>query len=175
MAEQGPLSGQVLGGKYLVGALLGEGGFGMVYAGQHLLLDRPQAIKLLLERYFSRPKFRERFLREARMVAALDHPHIVHIDDFGMEEQASKAYLVMPFLGGGTFHDILKQQRRLLDVEQVVSYLEQIGSVLDYAHQHGVVHLDLKPQNLLVHEDGRLLLSDFGLAHLLKQEVKVNE
>lgn len=67
MAEQGPLSGQVLGGKYLLGELLGEGGFGMVYAGQHLLLDRPQAIKLLLEHYFSRPKFRERFLREARM------------------------------------------------------------------------------------------------------------
>jgi eukaryotic-like serine/threonine-protein kinase len=170
MAEQGPLSSQVLGGKYLVGALLGEGGFGMVYAGQHLLLDRPQAIKLLLERYFSRPKFRERFLREARMVAALDHPHIVHIDDFGMEEQASQAYLVMPFLGGGTFHDVLKQRHRPLEVEQVVSYLEQIGSVLDYAHQRGVVHLDLKPQNLLVHEDGRLLLSDFGLAHLLKQE-----
>ena len=59
MAEQGPLSGQVLGGKYLVGALLGEGGFGMVYAGQHLLLDRPQAIKLLLEYYFPRDAQRD--------------------------------------------------------------------------------------------------------------------
>jgi serine/threonine protein kinase len=105
------------------------------------------------------------------MVAALDHPYIVHIDDFGMEEQASRAYLFMPFLGGGTLHDVLKKRHRPLEVEQVVSYVEQIGSALDYAHHRGVVHLDLKPQNLFVHEDGRLLLSDFGLAHLLKQEV----
>jgi len=172
MAEQRSLSGQILGGKYLVKELLGEGGFGMVYAGQHLLLDRPQAIKLLLERYFRQPKFRERFLREAKLVATLDHLHIVHIDDFGLEEQAAKAYLVMPFLGRGTVQDILKEareQQRSLDMEQVVSFLEQISSALDYAHQHGVVHLDLKPQNLLIHDDERVLLADFGLAHVLKQ------
>src|SRR5436309_12712889 len=98
MAEQGPLSGQTLGGRYLLGNLLGEGGFGVVYAGQHLLLDRPQAIKVLLEQYFRKPKFRERFLREARTVAALDHLHIVHIDDFGMEEQTARAYLVCRLL-----------------------------------------------------------------------------
>jgi serine/threonine protein kinase len=170
MAEQGPLSGQILGEKYLVGEMLGEGGFGMVYTGRHLLLDRSQAIKLLQERYFRRPRFRERFLREARMVAALDHPHIVHIDDFGMEEQTSRAYLVMSFINGGTFYTILKEQHKLLAMEQVLSYIEQIGSALEYAHRRGVVHLDLKPQNLLIHEDGRLLLADFGLAHLLKQE-----
>jgi serine/threonine protein kinase len=170
MAEQGPLSGQTLGGRYLLGDLLGEGGFGVVYAGRHLLLDRPQAIKVLLEQHFRKPKFRERFLREARTVAALDHPHIVHIDDFGMEEQTSRAYLVMPFVGGRTFHDFLKKRREPLTLEQIVSYLEQVCNALDYAHQRNVVHLDLKPHNLLVHEDGRLLLSDFGLAHLLKQE-----
>jgi serine/threonine protein kinase len=172
MAEQRSLSGQILGEKYLLRELLGEGGFGMVYAGQHLLLDRHQAIKLLLERYFRQPKFRERFLREAKLVAALDHLHIVHIDDFGLEEQVAKAYLVMPFIGRGTFQDILKEarkQQRSLDMEQVVSFLEQISSALDYAHQRGVVHLDLKPQNLLIHDDGRVLLADFGLAHLLKQ------
>ncbi len=170
MAEQGPLSGQTLGGRYLLGDLLGEGGFGVVYAGRHLLLDRPQAIKVLLEQHFRKPKFRERFLREARTVAALDHPHIVHIDDFGMEEQTSRAYLVMPFVGSGTFHDLLRKRREPLALEQIVSYLVQVCSALDYAHQRNVVHLDLKPHNLLVHEDGRLLLSDFGLAHLLKQE-----
>jgi serine/threonine protein kinase len=172
MAEQGPLSGQTLEGRYLIGELLGEGGFGMVYAGRHLLLDRPQAIKVLLERYFRQPKFRERFLKEAKIVAALDHMNIVHIDTFGMEEQTASAYLVMPFIRGGTFQDVLKdarKQQRPLDMRQVVYALEQISSALDYAHQRGVVHLDLKPQNLLVHDDGRLLLADFGLAHLLKQ------
>jgi serine/threonine protein kinase/outer membrane protein assembly factor BamB len=170
MVKPGPLSGQILGGKYLLEGLLGEGGFGMVYVGQHLLLNRPQAIKLLLEHYFHQPKFHERFLREAQTVAGFDHPHIVHIDDFGLEEQASRVYLVMPLLTGGTLHDILKKQQRPLELEQVVSYGEQISSALDYAHQRGVVHLDLKPQNLLVHSDGRLLLADFGLAHLIEEE-----
>ena len=87
MAEQGPLSGQILEGKYLIKELLGVGGFGMVDAGQHLLLDRPQAIKLFLEYHFQQPKFRERVLPEAKMVAPLDHQHIMHIDNFGMEEQ----------------------------------------------------------------------------------------
>ena len=171
METQGPLSGQTLGGKYLLAELLGEGGFGAVYRGHHLLLDRPQAIKVLHEHYFRKPKFRERFLREAQIVAALDHPHIVHIDDFGMDEQEAKTYLVMPFIGGGTFSKILKELQEPLPVEQVILYLEQICSALDYAHQRGVVHLDLKPLNLLIREDGGLLLSDFGLAHFLKQEV----
>ena len=171
METQGPLSGQTLGGKYLLAELLGEGGFGAVYRGHHLLLDRPQAIKVLHEHYFRKPEFRERFLREAKIVAALDHPHIVHIDDFGMDEQEAKTYLVMPFISGGTFSKILKEQREPLPVEQVVLYLEQICNALDYAHLRGVVHLDLKPLNLLIREGGGLLLSDFGLAHLLNQEI----
>jgi Protein kinase domain len=171
METQGPLSGQTLGGKYLLAELLGEGGFGAVYRGHHLLLDRPQAIKVLHEHYFRKPEFRERFLREAKIVAALDHPHIVHIDDFSMDEQEAKTYLVMPFIGGGTFSEILKRLRQPLPVEQVALYLEQICSALDYAHQRGVVHLDLKPLNLLIRESGDgLLLSDFGLAHFLNQE-----
>jgi len=169
MHKKGPLSGQLLDGKYLLGELLGEGGFGVVYAGRHLPLNRPQAIKVLREHFFGRPEFHERFLREARVTAALDHPHIVHIDDFGIEEQASRAYLVMPFVGSGTFHDLLKNRQRPLEIEQVVFYMEQIASALDYAHRRGVVHLDLKPRNLLVREEGWLLLSDFGLAHLTKQ------
>jgi hypothetical protein len=170
MAEQGPLSGQVLGGKYQLEDLLGEGGFGAVYSARHLLLNRPQAIKVLLERHVKKPKFRERFLREAQTLATLDHPNIVHIHDFVIEEQEERAYLVMPFVSGGTFRDILRQDQQSFTPNQVIRYLEQICAALDYAHQRNVVHLDLKPQNLLVHPDGRLLLSDFGLAHLIIQE-----
>jgi serine/threonine protein kinase len=151
MANQGPLTDRVLGGKYLLGNVLGKGGFGVVYAGYHQVLNRQLrqlAIKVLHEHYFIDPKFRERFLREALTVAALDHLHILHIYDFGMEEQESRAYLVMPFIRRGTFRDLLKQQGSL-NLEQTATYLEQISKALDYAHQCGVVHLDLKPHMLL--------------------------
>lgn len=85
MTEQGPLSGQKLGDKYLLGDLLGQGGFGVVYQAQHVLLGRPQAIKILLEQHFASPKFRERFLREARTLAGLDHINILPVHGFGIE------------------------------------------------------------------------------------------
>ncbi|GHO76466.1 hypothetical protein KSD_42370 [Ktedonobacter sp. SOSP1-85] len=167
MAEQGPLSGQKVGDKYVLTELLGEGGFGIVYKAYHLHLQRQQAIKILIERLFQKKAFRERFLREAQTVATLDHPNIIHIDDFGIE--STQAYLVMPFIKGGTLQDVLRKQHGFLGLEQIAFYLEQICTALDYAHARGVVHLDLKPHNLLIHDDGRLLLADFGLAHLMKQ------
>jgi serine/threonine protein kinase len=169
MAEQGPLSGQTVGGKYVLGELLGEGGFGVVYKAHHSHLQRQQAIKILLERLFQKQAFRERFLHEAQIVAALDHPNIIHTDDFWVEP--SRAYLVMPFIKGGTLQDVLRKQQKFLELEQIVFYLEHICAALDYAHANGVAHLDLKPLNLLVHDTGRLLLTDFGLAHLMKQGV----
>src|SRR5215472_12656794 len=100
MMPHGPLSGQTLGGKYLLGELLGRGGFGAVYQAKNHLLHRPQAVKVLLEEHFSETTFRERFLREARTLGALDHAQIVHVDDLGMEGHL--LYLVMPYISGGT-------------------------------------------------------------------------
>ncbi len=167
MMQQGPLSGQMLGGKYLLGELVGKGGFGSVYKAENQMLHRQQAIKVLLEEHFGDEKFRERFLREARTLAALDHANIVHVDDIGMEGHL--IYLVMPYISGGTLQDIMKARSGPLGLEEITRSLEQICSALGYAHAHGIVHLDLKPLNLLVHQDGRLLLSDFGLAHLMGQ------
>ncbi len=166
IAARGPLTNQRLGDKYLLGDLLGQGGFGAVYKARHLLLNRQQAIKNLLEQHFTSPKFRERFTREAQTLAALDHPNIVHVDDFGFD--GNRAYLVMPYIGGGTLQQILRA-RGVVPPDQVLRYLEQIAGALDYAHARNVAHLDMKPLNLLVHDDGRLLLSDFGLAHLIEQ------
>ncbi len=166
MGAPGPLTNQKLGDRYLLGDLLGQGGFGAVYKARHLLLNRQQAVKILLEQHFTSPKFRERFTREAQTLAALDQPNIVHVDDFGFD--GNRAYLVMPYIGGGTLQHILRA-RGALPPDQVSRYLEQITAALDYAHKRNVAHLDLKPLNLLVHEDGRLLLSDFGLAHLMEQ------
>ena len=166
MAESGPLSNQTLGGKYLLGELLGQGGFGAVYQARHTLLNRQQAVKILLEQHFTSAKFRERFIREAQTLAGLDQPNIVHVDDFGFE--GNRAYLVMPYIGGGNLQGILRR-RGPLPLADAARYLAQICAALDYAHARSVAHLDLKPLNLLVHEDGRLLLSDFGLAHLMEQ------
>ncbi|HZU69745.1 MAG TPA: serine/threonine-protein kinase [Ktedonobacteraceae bacterium] len=165
MASQGPLSGQRLGNKYLLGELLGSGGFGDVYKAQNLYLNRPQAIKVLLEKHFSDVSFCQRFIREAQTLAGLSHPNILPVYDFELE--GNRAFLVMPFISGGTLHDILKQ-RGQLNLQETENYLTQICAALDYAHARNVVHLDLKPLNLL-HQDGILLLSDFGLAHLMKE------
>ncbi len=167
MAVPGPLSGHTLGEKYLLGALIGQGGFGVVYQAQHTLLGRPQAIKILLEQHFTNPKFRERFLREARTLATLDHGNILPVHDFGIEQD--RAYLVMPYIAGGTLESMLRGSQRPMGLGAIWRCLEQICLALDYAHTRNVAHLDLKPGNLLVHEDGRLLLSDFGLAHLMEQ------
>lgn len=166
MARLGALSGQKLNDKYLLGDLLGTGGFGAVYQAHDPLLNRPQAIKILLEEHFHDPKFRERFLREAQTLAALDHPNIVHVDDLGI--QGNLIYLVMPYLSGGTLQDVLTA-RGPLPLDEIDHYLAQICAALDYAHAKDVVHLDLKPLNLLLHQDGRVVLSDFGLAHLMKE------
>jgi len=155
-----------LGDKYLLGELLGQGGFGAVYTARHMLLNREQAIKILLDQHFTNLEFRDRFIREARILAALAHPNIVHVDDFGFD--GNRAYLVMPYIGGGTLQDVLKQ-RGTFALDEVQRYVEGICAALEYAHARNVAHLDLKPSNLLISTAQHLLLSDFGLAHLLEQ------
>jgi serine/threonine-protein kinase len=164
--QQGPLSGHVLGGKYEVHELLGRGGVGAVYKAYNRLLKRPQAIKVLLEHYGAEPKVQARFRREAQTLAALDHATILHVDDFGVED--NRVYLVMPFISGGTLQQFLHRHPDLLSFEQVLRAIGHMAAALDHAHARGVVHLDLKPANVLLHPDGRLLLADFGLAHLLE-------
>src|SRR5437667_8989426 len=131
MADLGPLSNKRLGNKYLLGELLGEGGFGVVYKAQNLRLNRPQAIKVLRGKYANDPKFRERFEREAKTLASLDRPNILPVHDFDIE--GNTAYLVMPFISGGTLQDILDKQGKL-SLKQTAIYLQQMCTALDYAH-----------------------------------------
>ena len=158
-------AGQIIHKRYRLVRELGHGGFGSVYEAEHIYLRRPHAIKILLKQYARDQAFRGRFLREAQTAASLVHKNIIHIDDFGIE--ANQPFLVMPYIFGGTLQIVI-QNHQSLRLAQVLSYLEDICAALGYAHSKGVVHLDLKPQNLLVHQDdGRLILADFGLAHLL--------
>ncbi len=167
MAEyKGDRVGQQLG-PYRLTRLLGAGGFGEVYEANHQLLQQTRAIKLLLERHFHDPNQRERFLREARTLATLDHPNILPVLEVG--EEGNVLYLVMPFYRRGTLNDFLKQRTTLLPLAEVERLLAQMCAAVGYAHARNIAHLDLKPENMLIHEDGRLVLSDFGLAHLIKQ------
>ncbi|HEV2458143.1 MAG TPA: protein kinase [Ktedonobacterales bacterium] len=150
-------------GSYEVVRRLGEGGMAQVYLARDVRLDREVAVKVLDKQLGERSGFRERFLREARVSAALDHPNIVPIFDFGDTENL--LYLVMPYIGGGSLQEEL--QRTPMPPAEVVSYGTQMADALDYAHQRGVVHRDVKPANMLLHPDGRLMLTDFGLAKIL--------
>jgi serine/threonine-protein kinase len=130
-----------------------------VYLAHDIRLDRDVAVKVLDERLALRSGFPERFLREAKLAAALDHPHIVPIYDIG---EYPVLYLVMPFVSGGSIQQILG--RAPLPSAEVASYATQVADALNYAHTRSVIHRDVKPANMLLHADGRVLLSDFGLA-----------
>jgi eukaryotic-like serine/threonine-protein kinase len=135
--------GQQLG-HYRLLRLLGQGAFAEVYLGEHLYLERLAAIKVLHVQM--EPETHEQFRREARTIAHLQHPHIVPVHDFGLDDQAP--YLVMEYTPGGTLHSQHPKGTRL-PYEQLVSYVKQIASALDYAHQQRVIHRDVKPHNLL--------------------------
>lgn len=146
-------------GVYMLRRLLGQGGMAHVYLARDQRLNRDVAVKVLDANLARQPGFRERFMHEARLAAALDHPHIVPIYDVGEDPHL---YLVMPFVSGGSVQQVLG--RAPLPQAEVVSYATQVADALGYAHRAGVIHRDVKPANMLIHADGRILLSDFGLA-----------
>jgi WD40 repeat protein len=152
------LQGQRLGNYRLI-RLLGRGGFAQVYLGEHLRLGTQAAIKVLALHLADEDV--ERFLTEARTIARLEHPHIVRILDFDVEQELP--FLVMGYAPGGTLRRRHPKGTRL-PLELILSYLKQIADGLQYAHDVRVIHRDIKPENLLLGRHDELLLSDFGLA-----------
>jgi serine/threonine protein kinase len=149
---------------------------GAVYESVHERLARKVAIKVLLPSLMQGPaplSFLDRFQDEARMVATLNHPNILPVYDFGIEKDI--AFLVMYFAPGGSLDAQLDPARggRPLSLQRVSHYVKQAATALDYAHSKGIVHRDVKPQNLLL-EGSRLMLSDFGLAKMALEEDQVN-
>jgi serine/threonine-protein kinase len=149
-------------GSYELVRRLGEGGMAQVYLARDVRLGREVAVKVLDRRLGERSGFRDRFLREAKLAAALDHPNIVQLYDFG--EEGADLYLVMPYMSGGSLQDKLSQAP--FSVNDVVNYAMQIADALEYAHGQGIIHRDVKPANIMLHADGRVLLGDFGLAKI---------
>jgi serine/threonine protein kinase len=163
------LSGLVLSGRFRIEALLGQGGMGAVYRATDLTLNRAVALKALTPGVGTiggiPTDVRARFFREAQLAAQLDHPNIVPVLHF--DSDGPIIYLVMPLLSGGTLSQRLSQ-RRPIDPVIALGWLRQIGAALDYAHQRlqPIIHRDVKPGNLLFHDDGRLCLADFGIARV---------
>ena len=147
-------------GQYEVVERLGGGGMAVVYRAVQQPLGREVALKALSSELFQDDGFVKRFETEAKTLAKLDHPNILPIYDFELNEGV--AYLTMPLIRGGTLRDILN--RGPLDTLTAWRYLREIGDGLQHAHDAGIVHRDLKPTNVLIHADGRAMLADFGLA-----------
>ena len=132
-----------------------------VYHAVHQLLERPLVIKVLHPHLAKDPEMRERFRREAEAASQLVHPHICTIIDYAEAPEA--VYIVMPYLAGGSLADVLVRDRTV-PAGGAAAVCAQVASALDYAHRRGIVHRDVKPDNVLFDEDGHALLTDFGIA-----------
>ena len=153
--------GSVLRDRYQLNARVGVGGMATVYDGQDLRLQRRVAVKVPLPVYAADPAFIRRFENEAHAAAALTHPNLVAVYDVG--EAEGLPFIVMEYVEGGTLKDLLRQQAPL-PPEALVNIGTQVADALEIAHQHGLVHRDVKPQNILLMPDGRVKLTDFGIA-----------
>ncbi|MBA2286844.1 MAG: serine/threonine protein kinase [Ktedonobacteraceae bacterium] len=147
-------SGITLNNRYRLERKIGDGGFAQVFLATDLALERKVAVKVLAQSWVKDQDQLVRFKNEARAIAALEHPNILLIYDVGATKNGVP-YLVMPYISGGTLADRMKQGPFTLD--EIGAYLAQIGSALDYAHQRGIIHRDVKPSNLLIRPDGQLV------------------
>jgi serine/threonine protein kinase len=155
---------------YRLERLLGRGGMGVVFLARHPRLNRRDALKLLPRELAEQGTFRERFLREADLACSLDHPNVVTVYDRG--EADGWLYIDMQYVPGGTLRELLDRDGRLAPA-RAVAIVTQLASALDAAHRLGLVHRDVKPENVLVAadspgEDDRVLLADFGITRLIE-------
>jgi eukaryotic-like serine/threonine-protein kinase len=152
---------QATGHRYRIVRRIGSGGMADVYEARHHMLDRPLAVKVLHAHLARDAEMRLRFRREAEAASRLQHPFICPPMDYG--ETADAVYLVLPFLGGGCLADDLTALRTI-PVARAARIAAQVCTALDYSARQGVIHRDVKPDNVLFDEDGNAILTDFGIA-----------
>ncbi|GAA1641199.1 Stk1 family PASTA domain-containing Ser/Thr kinase [Microbacterium flavum] len=156
-----PLIGRLVDERYRVRARIARGGMATVYVATDLRLERRVALKVMHGHLSDDQVFQGRFIQEARAAARLADPHVVNVFDQGQDGEM--AYLVMEYLPGITLRDLLREQRRL-SIPQTITIMDAVLSGLAAAHRAGIVHRDVKPENVLLAEDGRIKIGDFGLA-----------
>ncbi|MED1802617.1 Stk1 family PASTA domain-containing Ser/Thr kinase [Brevibacillus porteri] len=155
------MEGQRLGGRYQIESRVGGGGMAIVYKAKDLILNRPVAVKVLRSQFGTDEDFVNRFRREAQAVASLSHPNVVGVYDVGQE--GDTYYMVMEYIEGYTLKEVIIQ-RGALPVEEAVRIAEQICDALDHAHQNQIIHRDIKPHNIMIGKNGRVKVTDFGIA-----------
>ncbi|AWX57057.1 MULTISPECIES: Stk1 family PASTA domain-containing Ser/Thr kinase [Brevibacillus] len=155
------MEGQRLGGRYQIESRVGGGGMAIVYKAKDLILNRPVAVKVLRSQFGTDEDFVNRFRREAQAVASLSHPNVVGVYDVGQEGDTH--YMVMEYIEGYTLKEVIIQ-RGALPVEEAVRIAEQICDALDHAHQNQIIHRDIKPHNIMIGKNGRVKVTDFGIA-----------
>ncbi|OGO15756.1 MAG: hypothetical protein A2Z14_01545 [Chloroflexi bacterium RBG_16_48_8] len=151
----------ILGGRYQIIEHIGSGGMANVFRARDLNLQRDVAIKILRENFIEDPSFQARFLQEARSAANLLHPNIVTIYDFGHDEH--RYFIVMEYVDGTDLKSFIRESNRT-QISKTLDLMIQICEGVGYAHRAGLVHCDLKPQNILVSPDGRAKVTDFGIS-----------
>jgi eukaryotic-like serine/threonine-protein kinase len=164
--------GEKFADRYELVELVGTGGMSSVYKAHDTLLERNVALKILHEHYSDDDEFVERFKREARTVAQLSHPNIVTVIDRG--EAGGRQFIVFEYIDGDNLKELLVRSGRL-PVEQALELALEIARGLAFAHAHGLVHRDVKPQNVLLNGDGRAKVTDFGIARSLDVEHGVTQ
>jgi eukaryotic-like serine/threonine-protein kinase len=159
--------GQVIAGRYELEGLAGSGGMANVYRASDRLLERRVAIKVLHDRFARDGDYVERFRREARAIARLSHPNIVTVIDLG--ESEGHPFIVFEYVAGETLHDLVRREGRL-SVRSALAITREVAYGLAFAHEHGVVHRDVKPHNVIIDSEGTPKVTDFGIARPLDHQ-----
>jgi eukaryotic-like serine/threonine-protein kinase len=154
-------------GRYVILDRIGSGSMGRVYKARHLLMDRVVALKIIAPEYVSSARKIARFQREIRLIGRLDHPNVVRA--FDADQVSNVPYIVMEFVLGQNLGQLLRE-RGPLPPDEVAEFAAQAALGLAHAHEQGVLHRDVKPSNLLLNDDGRLKVLDFGLGILMEPD-----
>ncbi|NLG83323.1 MAG: Stk1 family PASTA domain-containing Ser/Thr kinase, partial [Firmicutes bacterium] len=153
--------GTVLGNRYRLEELIGEGGMALVYKAECSVLARPVAVKILRPQFAADAEFVERFRREAQAAARLSHPNIVTVYDVGQDKGLN--YIVMEYVPGENLKEIIKREAPFT-VARALNIARQICEALHHAHQHNIIHRDIKPHNIIITPEGLVKVTDFGIA-----------
>lgn len=162
-------SGKRLDGRYEIGDLLGVGGMAYVYKAYDTIDDRVVAIKILKDEFLGNEEFMRRFKNESKAIAVLSHPNIVKVYDVSFGDRIQ--YIVMEYIDGITLKDYIERQHDI-KWKEAVHFIGQILAALQHAHEKGIIHRDVKPQNIMLLQDGTIKVTDFGIARFAKNETR---